>query len=240
MRPTPQHPHRRIPTSPHSTTSNRPSRTTYPETKAVHTDDRSHCPDARATMRQPPYAGTHHRQQDPGLHPLCIAQPRHNAAFTPRIPSLLQRTHSPHPDAPAQANLTPPGQAAHLQSMRPSCSFAQGGSRSNRGWPGHRHPKTGTPETVPRDAEAQTAPATCLAHRPSANPPNPQASQTNPSPFHKPCSYRPHLARQLLSRYSSTLPFIIEPLSRTRASSSRVSALRDLLETSLGVPGKAE
>ena len=48
--------------------------------------------------------------------------------------------------------------------MRASHSSAQGGSRSNRGWPGHRHPKTATPQTVPKDTEAQTAPPQLAYH----------------------------------------------------------------------------
>ena len=69
-----------------------------------------------------------------------------------------RHTHSTHPKTPMQANLTPSGQAAHLRSTRTSYSFAQGGSRSNRGWPGQRHPKTATQQTVPGDTKAQTAP----------------------------------------------------------------------------------
>ena len=91
--------------------------------------------------------------------------------------------------------------------MSISYSFAQGGSRTNRSWPGHRHPKTATPHKLyHKGTEAQTAPATCLTRRPYANPADSQASQTNPSPFPKPRSYRPHLARHLLSRHSSTPP----------------------------------
>ena len=164
MRPIPQHPHRRIAASSHSTTDNQPNRSTYPETRPVDTDDRAHYPDARITMRQPPYAGTHRGQQGPRAAP--PPPPQHKARITlicplPHRPTPPQRglhsanpstttthTHSPHPKTATQANLTPPGQAVHLQSMRPSYSFAQGGSRSNRGWPGHRHPKTATPQTV--------------------------------------------------------------------------------------------
>ena len=80
--------------------------------------------------------------------------------------TTTKHTHSPHPETPTKANLTPPGQAAHLQSMRPSYSVAQGGARSNRGWQGHRQAKTATPRTVPKDTEAQAAPAACLTHRP--------------------------------------------------------------------------
>ena len=59
MRPTPQQPpHRRVPTPSHSTTDNRPNRSTYPEAKPVHIADRAHCSDVRTTVRQPPDAGT--------------------------------------------------------------------------------------------------------------------------------------------------------------------------------------
>ena len=68
MRPTPQHPHRRGPASSRSTTENQPNRSTYPEAKLMHNNDRAHCPDARTTVRQPPYAGTHHGRQGPGRH----------------------------------------------------------------------------------------------------------------------------------------------------------------------------
>ena len=97
----------------------------------------------------------------------CISQLCHSAALTPKIPSLPLHAHTlPSPENPNANNSTPPGQAAHLQSMRSSCSFAQGGARSNRRWQGHRHPETATPQTVPKDTEAQTASATCLTHHP--------------------------------------------------------------------------
>ena len=39
------------------------------------------------------------------------------------------------------------------------CSFSHCGSRRNRGWPGHRHPETATPETRRREhTETQTPP----------------------------------------------------------------------------------
>ena len=72
--------------------------------------------------------------------------------------TTVTHTHSPRPKTPMQANLTPPGQAAHLQPIRPSYSLAQGGSRGDRCWPGHRHAKTATAQAAPGDTEAQTSP----------------------------------------------------------------------------------
>ena len=181
MRPTPQHPHRRIPASSQSTKDNQPNRSAYRETKFVHTDDRAHCPDARTTMRQPPYAGTHHGNRATGCPTSAPATHRAhhdhrpsntspNSAIT--RPSLRESQHYHYthalssPEDPNASKLTPRGQAARLHSMRPSYSFAPGGSRSNRGWPGHWHPKTATPQTVPKDTEAKKAPVSCLTHRP--------------------------------------------------------------------------
>ena len=174
MYPTSQHPHKLVSTASHCTTDKQPNRSTYPETTPGDADDRALCRDAQTTVGQSPYAGTHHGQQVPGRYHRGL--PEHNAriALTRPLthrPTLSRRgphsanpstttthTHFPRPKTPMQASLTPPGQAAHSQPIRPSYSFAQGGSQGNRGWPGHRHPKTTTQEAVPGDTEAQTPP----------------------------------------------------------------------------------
>ena len=164
-------PHRPVPTSLHSTTDNQPNRSTDPKTKPVHTDDRAHCSDARITVRQPPYAGAHHGRQG-GTTTAPRNTPRasrscplkHIAKISRRGPhsknpiTTTAHTHSPHLKTSTPAKLIAPDQAAHLQSIRASDSFAQGESRGNWGWPGHRHPKTTTPQTVPGDTEAHTSP----------------------------------------------------------------------------------
>ena len=183
MGPTPQQtPQRRVPTSSHIPTDNRPNRSTDPGAKLAHAADRAHCSDARTTVRQPPNAGTHRGQQGPGRN--RHSPPQRTARIkliyplthrpTPSRPgphsanpiTTTTQAHSPHPKASTSAKLTPPGQAAHLQSIRTPYSLAQGGSRGDRRWPGHRHPKTATSRTVPGDTEAQTPPTTCPAHRP--------------------------------------------------------------------------
>ena len=170
MHPTSQHPHKLVATASHRTTNNQPNRSAYPGTKPGHADDRAHCPDAQTTVRRPPYAGTHHGRQGPGQHhrgprnTACasrsytlqrIAQLRHDEALTPRIPSLPPHTRTPRARRLRCEQTTPPGQA-HLQPIRHSYSFAQGGSRGNRGWPGHRHPETATPHTA-RHRNADTS-----------------------------------------------------------------------------------
>ena len=52
----------------------------------------------------------------------------------------------------------PPLHHVSAGAVHTSDVFVQGGFRSNRGWPGHRHPKTAIPQTVPGDTEVQTAP----------------------------------------------------------------------------------
>ena len=66
MHPTSQHPHKRVATASHRTTDNQPNSSAYPETKPGHASGRVPCPDAQTTVREPPYAGTHHGQQGPG------------------------------------------------------------------------------------------------------------------------------------------------------------------------------
>ena len=93
------------------------------------------------------------------IYPLTHHQTPSRRGFHPANPiTATMHTHSPHPRTSTPASLTPPGQAVHLQPIRPPYSSAQAGSRGNRGWPGHRHSKTATPQAVPRDAEAQTPP----------------------------------------------------------------------------------
>ena len=168
-------PHRRVTAASHCTTASQPNRSTYPEIKPEHTDDRARCPDAQTTHR----AMTTLRRSTPRSAGPRAAPPRptqRSARVAPVYPLTHRRTpsgrgphstnpitttihmHSPHPKTPTQANLTPPRQAAHLQSMRTSYSFAQGGSRDNRGWPGHRHPETATPQAIPRNTGTQKPP----------------------------------------------------------------------------------
>ena len=132
--------HRRVPTSSQSTTDNGPNRSTGPGAQPVHADDRAHCSDARTTVRQPPDAGTRHGRQGPGRHhrspPQRTARIRLRKPLTHRptpsrrgphsVQPIITATHaqSPHPKTPTQANLTPPSQAAHLQSIRTPYSFA--------------------------------------------------------------------------------------------------------------------
>ena len=93
------------------------------------------------------------------LYPLTHLPPPSRRGPYPTNPiTTTTHTHSPHPKNSTPAKLAPPGQAAHLQPIRPSYSFAQGGSRDNRGWPGHRHPETATPQALPRDTGTQTPP----------------------------------------------------------------------------------
>ena len=71
------------------------------------------------------------------------------------------KRHTPtHSTRPSANKLTPHlVGTAQLRSTHASYSFSQGGSRSNRGWPGRRHPETTTPRTSNRgQTETQTAP----------------------------------------------------------------------------------
>ena len=68
VHPISQHPRKRVTTAAHCTTNNQPNRSTHPETEPGHADDRAPCRDPQITVRQPPYAGTHHGQQGPGRH----------------------------------------------------------------------------------------------------------------------------------------------------------------------------
>ena len=173
MHPTSQHSHKRVATASHCTTDKQPNRSTYPEAKPDHADDRAVCPDSQTTVRQLPYLGTHRGQPGPGRRHrgpsstarIILTCPlTHRSTLSRRGPhsanptTSTTHTHSPRPKTPMQTNLTPPGQAAQLPSMRTSYSFAQCASRGERGWPGYRHPKTATPQAAPRDTEAQTPP----------------------------------------------------------------------------------
>ena len=172
MRPTSQHPQRRVPTSSRSTTGNHPNGSTYPETKPVHTDDSTlpRRPGHRATTtlrrntpgstgpraaptRPPATHRAHHAHIPSNASPNSVTTwlSFHESHLPPHAD-----THSPHSKVPTQAKLTTPDQAVHLQYVRTSYSFAQGGSRGNRGWPGHRHSKATTPQAVPTDTEGQT------------------------------------------------------------------------------------
>ena len=173
MRPASQHPHRRVTTASYCTTDNQPkdryTRKPNPGT-----------PTTGYTAPTPTPSRDDHPTQEhttvdraPGG---TIAAPQHSARTTLRYPlthrptpswrgphsmnpiTTTTHTDSPHPKTSMQANLTPPGQAAHLRYMHTSYSFAQGGSQGNRGWPDHRHPKAATPQAVPGDTEAQTPP----------------------------------------------------------------------------------
>ena len=101
MHPTPQQPHRRVPTSPHSTTDDRPNRSTDPGAKLAHTNDRAHCSDARTTVRQAPYAGTYHGRQGPGRHHHSPPQ------RTARITLIYPLTHRPTPSRRGHHSVNP-------------------------------------------------------------------------------------------------------------------------------------
>ena len=137
VHPTSQYPHKRVTTASHCTTDSQPNRSTYPGTKRGHghADDRPSCPNDRSTVLQPPYAGRQHGQQGPGRHQ---RGPSNTARITPTCPpthrptpsrrgshsanpiTTTTYTHSPRLKTPTQANLTPPGQTAYLQPIRPS------------------------------------------------------------------------------------------------------------------------
>ena len=159
---------------------NRPNRSTDPGGKPVHTGHTAPTP-GPPRDNHPTHEHTTVDRAPNGTSTASRKAPRARHAYipsnaspifvttrllTPRIPSL-PHTHSPHPKLPIQANLTPPGQAAHLRSMRISYSFAQGGSRGNRagqatgtprlrphklypGTPGNIHPRD-APSTSPLD-----------------------------------------------------------------------------------------
>ena len=219
MRPTSQHPHRRVTIASHNTMDNQPNRPTYPETTPVHTDDRANSPSPGPPCDDHPAKEHTTVNRAPGCATSAPATPRAHHAHRPSNASPnsvttltpLRKSHHHHTRAlpsPEDPNASEP------------YSFAQGGSRGNRGWPGHRHPKTATPRAVPRDTEAQTPPTTCLAYRPEANLPNPRTSQTNPNPLPKPLPYRPRLTRHLLNLHSSTPNPSLRPLCQTQASPS--------------------
>ena len=143
-RATPQQPpDKGVKTSSHGTTDSRPNRLTDPGAKLVHAGDRAHRCDARTSVRQSPEAGTHQDRQGPGRHhhsfpqrTACMtliyplthhAAPSRCGAHCVNPVTTSTRTHSPHPKISTPAQLARRSQAAHLQSVRTSNSFAQCG-----------------------------------------------------------------------------------------------------------------
>ena len=109
--------------------------------------------------RAAPPRPTQHSARVAPIYPLAHRPTPSRRGPHPTNPiTTTTHTHSPHPKTSTSANLTPPGQAAHLQPIRPSYSFAQGGSRDNRGWPGYWHSETATPQATPRASGTQTPP----------------------------------------------------------------------------------
>ena len=100
--------------------------------------------------RQRSTACTSHPDRSPGITLSC-----RNAATSPQH---LQQSLAAHAQ-PHLRDSTPPTephhQAAHSRSVSTSDSYAQGGLRDSRGWPGRWCPKATTPKATPQGPEHQ-------------------------------------------------------------------------------------
>ena len=140
--------------------------------------------------------------------------PPRRGSYSANPTTTITHTHTPLTLRPqCKQTYAPSGQTAHLQSTRTSCSFVQRGSRSNRGWPGHRTPRPRPDKPVAEDTEAQTAPqpAQHISPRLALHPS--RASQTKPSPVPKSRSCRPRLTRRLPSLRSPAPPLSASPFA---------------------------
>ena len=161
-------PHRRVPTSSNSTIDNRPNRSTDPGAKPVHTDNRAHCSGARTTVRQPPYAGTHHSQQGPGRHHHSPPATHHahqghtpsNATpnsittrLSPRDSQYYRHTHArPSPEDLNASKVNPTGPSGTLTIYTYSIFRCTG---RVPGQPGPARPP-GTPRPRPHELHPET------------------------------------------------------------------------------------
>ena len=107
----------------------------------------------------------------------------------PRCPSTFATPCAHH--ARSTSNVTPSStkacphltEAAHAYDLRGfSFFFSQGGPRRNRGWPGHRHPETATPQARNRErTRAQTRPRRSLHSDPKRSLHTPRRRKLSPA-----------------------------------------------------------
>ena len=121
------------PRQPRTTYESPTSGTSHPQTGPKRPSHRQHNTAHTACPRQIPTSYYHATMQRPACKPYN----------SPRL-----HTHTLHPRDPTPLT-GPRQQATHSQSVPAPDPCPQGGPRGNRGWPGHRRPKTTTPKTTP-------------------------------------------------------------------------------------------